>query len=128
MKTAITEGIKISVVSTYRSELSQLDANVFFFDYKITIENRNPFAVQLLRREWFIYDSLDTPKYVSGDGVVGQQPVLEPGEIYTYTSGCDLTSEIGYMTGHYTFIHTGNGSEFPVLIPKFDLIYPPRLN
>ena len=128
MKTAITEGIKISVISKFRPELSNLDDNVFFFDYKISIENRNSFTVQLLRREWFIYDSLSMPKYVSGEGVVGQQPILEPGEIYSYTSGCDLSSEIGYMTGHYTFRHHRNGTEFPVLIPKFDLIFPAKLN
>lgn len=128
MKTAITEGIKISVLSKFRPELSRLDGNLFYFDYKISIENRNPFTVQLLRREWFIYDSLDSPKYISGEGVVGQQPILEPGEIYTYSSGCDLNSEIGYMTGHYTFKHLENGTEFPVLIPKFELIFPAKLN
>jgi len=128
MKTAITEGIKISVVSKFRPELSRLDGNLFYFDYRVSIENRNSFAVQLMRREWFIYDSLDAPRYVSGEGVVGQQPVLEPGEIYTYASGCDLNSEIGYMTGHYTFRHMVSEAEFAVLIPKFELIFPARLN
>lgn len=128
MKTAITEGIRISVVSKFRPELSRPDGNVFYFDYRISIENINPFAVQLLRRDWFIYDSLDSPKYVSGEGVVGQQPLLEPGEVYTYSSGCDLSSEIGYMTGHYTFLNLESTTEFPVLIPKFELILPAKLN
>lgn len=128
MKTAITEGIRISVVSSFKPELSRIDGNLYYFDYRISIENINPFPVQLLRRDWFIYDSLDAPKYVSGEGVVGQQPVLEAGEVYSYSSGCDLSSEIGYMTGHYTFLNMESKSEFPVLIPKFELILPAKLN
>lgn len=126
--TAITEGIKITVVSQFRPELSGLQVDVFYFDYKISIENFNSFPVQLLRRDWFIYDSLNAPKYVSGEGVVGQQPVLEAGETYTYSSGCDLKSEIGFMTGHYTFVNKQTDIEFPVLIPRFDLITPSKLN
>jgi ApaG protein len=126
--TAITEGIKITVVSQFRPELSGLQVDVFYFDYKISIENFNSFPVQLLRRDWFIYDSLNAPKYVSGEGVVGQQPVLEAGETYTYSSGCDLKSEIGFMTGHYTFVNKQTDVEFPVLIPRFDLITPSKLN
>lgn len=128
MKTAITEGIKISVVTSFKPEFSRLEGNLYYFDYRISIENRNPFSVKLLTREWFIYDSLAAPKYVSGEGVVGQQPVLEPGEIYTYSSGCDLNSEIGYMTGHYVFKNMENNAEFPVLIPKFELVFPAKLN
>lgn len=128
MITAITEGIKISVESHYKSEYSRIDGSTYYFDYRISIENRNPFTVQLMRRDWFIYDSLDAPKYVSGEGVVGQQPILEPGEIYTYSSGCELSSEIGYMTGHYTFQVVASGKEFPVMIPRFELILPAKLN
>ena len=85
--TAITEGIKITVVSQFRPELSGLEVDAFYFDYQISIENFNSFSVQLLRRDWFIYDSLNSPKYVSGEGVVGQQPVLEAGE-YVLETGC----------------------------------------
>lgn len=126
--TAITEGIKITVVSQFRPELSGLQTDVYYFDYKIRIENFNPFTVQLLRRDWFIYDSLSAPKFVSGEGVVGQQPKLEAGEVYTYSSGCDLKSEIGFMTGHYTFVNKQTQVEFAVLIPRFDLITPSKLN
>jgi ApaG protein len=126
--TAITEGIKITVTSKFRPELSGIDGEVFYFDYQITIENINPFSVQLLRRDWFIYDSLNSPRYISGEGVIGQQPTLVAGEIYQYASGCDLRSEIGYMTGHYTFKNLENGLEFPALIPKFDLISPTKMN
>lgn len=128
MITATTEGVKISVNPSFRADLSHVEDNNFFFDYEILIENHNPFTVQLMHRDWFIFDSLDMPKYVSGEGVVGQQPILEPGEVYTYRSGCELTSEIGYMKGFYTFKQIGNNNQFQVLIPTFDLYFPPRLN
>jgi ApaG protein len=128
MKVAITDGIKISVETKFRS-VSILESNPrYFFEYQVTIENRNAFRVQLLRRDWFIYDSLDMPHYVSGEGVVGQKPILETGEVYVYTSACELKSEIGYMTGHYTFLNLESQVEFPVLIPRFDLIYPLKMN
>lgn len=126
--TAITEGIEITVRSEFKINFSQVDLNKFYFEYNISIQNKSPYTVQLMRRDWFIYDSLDAPKYVSGPGVVGQQPVLSPGEVYNYTSSCQLVSEIGYMTGHYTFNNLDLKTEFPVLIPKFDLIYPYKLN
>ncbi len=128
METTITKGIKISVVSNFKSEYSNLLQNVYYFEYKIEIENRSEHTVKLIRRDWFIYDSLDIPRYVSGEGVVGQQPVLSPGEVYHYSSGSDLSSEIGYMTGHYTFINLETKLEFPVFIPRFDLIFPAKMN
>lgn len=128
METTITKGIKISVVSSFKSEFSNLQQDVYYFEYKIEIENQSEHTVKLVRRDWFIYDSLDIPRYVSGDGVVGQQPILSPGEVYQYTSGCDLSSEIGYMTGHYTFMELETNLEFPVFIPRFDLIFPAKLN
>jgi ApaG protein len=128
METTITKGIKISVVSSFKSEYSNLLQNVYYFEYKIQIENKSEHTVKLIRRDWFIYDSLDVPRYVSGDGVVGQQPILSPGEVYQYSSGSDLSSEIGYMTGHYTFIDIETGLEFPVFIPRFDLVFPAKMN
>jgi ApaG protein len=128
METTITKGIKISVVSSFKSEHSNLLQNVYYFEYKIQIENKSDHTVKLIRRDWFIYDSLDVPRYVSGEGVVGQQPVLSPGEVYQYTSGSDLSSEIGYMTGHYTFIDLETKTEFPVYIPRFDLVFPAKMN
>lgn len=128
METTITKGIKISVVSSFKSEYSNLLQNAYYFEYRIQIENKSEHTVKLIRRDWFIYDSLDLPRYVSGEGVVGQQPILSPGEIYQYTSGSDLSSEIGYMTGHYTFIDMETELEFPVYIPRFYLIFPAKMN
>jgi ApaG protein len=65
---------------------------------------------------------------VSGEGVVGQQPILQPGEVYSYMSGCELSSEIGFMKGYYSFKQNGKNSTFQVFIPQFELYFPPRLN
>jgi len=128
MCTAITEGIQINVKNRFSKEYSNINHNQYFFEYTIEIENKSPHTVQLLRRDWYIFDSLNVPKFVAGEGVVGQQPILQPGEVYAYSSGCELHSEIGYMTGHYTFKNLQSENEFPVLIPRFDLYYPGILN
>ena len=96
--------------------------------YFITIENKSDFSVQLLRRHWDIFDSIGDKRVVDGDGVVGETPVLEPGQKFEYNSGCNLTSELGYMKGYYTLIKLTDGKEFNVDIPQFDLIVPAKLN
>lgn len=128
MSTAITYGIRISVEPSFRDDLSNADHGNFFFQYKVSIENRNDYPVQLLEREWYIFDSLDHPKKVKGHGVVGEQPLLAAGEVYSYISGCEIISEIGYMKGKYTFQKLGTYEQFQVEIPKFDLFFPARLN
>lgn len=128
MKTAITEGIKIKVTTQFRPDLSLVEVSQFFFNYRITIENLSEFKVQLMHREWFIFDSLNDATNVSGEGVVGEQPILNPGEKFTYTSGSELFSEMGYMTGYYLFKNLDKDSMFRVTIPDFYLIYPPKLN
>ena len=128
METAITEGLEITVDTNFRSDFSSIPENVYFFNYRITIQNHNNFDVQLLKRDWYIFDSLNDTSFVSGEGVVGEQPLLKPSQNFTYTSGCELQSEIGYMKGFYTFKNLNNGEFFQVFIPKFKLIYPPKLN
>lgn len=128
MNVAITEGIEIRVNVIFRPDLSQIENNSFFFNYEIFIENHNSFQVQLLHRNWYIFDSLNDANLVSGEGVVGEKPVLKPQESYTYMSGCELYSEIGYMKGFYTFRNLLTGQTFQVVIPKFQLFFPPRLN
>jgi ApaG protein len=128
MNKAITEGVQVLVNTQYREDLSQAINNQFFFNYRITLENHNPFEVQLIARDWYIFDSLNEPSFVSGSGVVGEQPILKPDQQFTYTSGCELTSEIGFMKGFYTFKNLTNGKLFQVIVPTFKLIYPPRLN
>ncbi len=128
MNTAITEGIRITVMSQFRPDLSQLGEAQYFFNYRIEIENKNSFAVQLMHRDWFVFDSLNHPQQISGEGVIGEQPVIQPGNNYHYISGCELSSEIGYMKGYYTFRSLLDNSTFQVFIPTFQLIYPQRLN
>ena len=123
-----THNIGISVVAKYWPQHSMPKENHYFFVYFITIENNSDVAVQLLRRHWDIFDSRGDYRVVDGDGVVGENPVLEPGQKFEYNSGCNLTSEIGYMKGHYTLMKLVDGQEFNVEIPKFDLIVPAKLN
>jgi ApaG protein len=126
--TAITKGIQITVSATFRADLSQLPNGHYFFTYDISIQNTNPWKVQLLRREWHIFDSLGQRGYVTGEGVIGEQPSLDFQETFQYTSGCSLQSEIGSMRGFYTFLNTENDQYFEVEIPPFQLIHPCRLN
>jgi len=125
---SITEGVEVGVTTQFRADVSQTKEGSYFFNYRVSIENRNSYSVKLLHRDWFIFDSLNPPVHVSGEGVVGQQPILEPGESYSYTSGCELHSEIGSMHGFYTFINEETNDLFRVEIPAFDLIFPGRLN
>lgn len=126
--TGVTYGVKISVESIYRKDLSNAENDLYFFNYRIVIENTNDFDIQLKSRYWFIFDSLNPAREVEGDGVVGEQPVLAPGKKHVYVSGCDLHSEIGFMRGHYIFEKVGTGEQFEVTVPRFDLYTKPKLN
>jgi len=128
MQTAITCGIEIKVRTNFRLDLSNTEQASYFFNYHIMIENHNSFSVQLLRREWYIFDSLDDAHLTGGEGVIGEQPILRAHEQFEYTSGCELRSEAGLMRGYYTFINQETGEFLKVDIPVFTLIYPPKLN
>ncbi len=123
-----THNIEISVEARYWAESSVPKDNHFFFIYFITIENKSDFTVQLTKRHWDIFDSVGDYRVVDGEGVVGETPVLEPGQKFEYNSGCNLTSEIGSMKGFYTFLKVIDNQEIRVEIPKFDLIVPARMN
>lgn len=128
MTAAITEGIKISVNTEYQPEYSNPFNLHYVFAYKILIENNSEHTVQLLRRKWYIYDSDGSIREVEGEGVVGQQPILEPGEVHQYVSGCNLKSSMGKMKGFYTMERTMDSKTFNVTIPEFTLIPPFKLN
>lgn len=123
-----THNIEISVEAKYWPQHSIPKENHYFFVYFITIENKSDYSVQLLRRHWDIFDSTSETREVDGDGVVGETPVLEPGQKFEYNSGCNLTSEMGYMKGYYTLVKLLDGKEFAVEIPRFELIVPGKLN
>ena len=128
MVTAVTEGIKVSVKTEYQSEYSSPLQAHFVFTYRITIENASEYTIQLLRRHWLIYDSNGSVREVEGEGVVGQQPVLEPGEIHEYVSGCNLRSSMGKMVGTYLIERVMDGKRLRVAIPEFMMVVPYKLN
>lgn len=128
METTITQGIKISVEVSFQSDQSGMEPYQYVFAYRITIENQNDFAVQLLRRHWHIFSSDGTHREVEGAGVVGATPILEPSDRYQYISGCHLATEIGQMHGTYTMQKVSDRSTFLVNIPKFLMVVPFKLN
>lgn len=117
----ITKGIKISVTSEYRGNFLKNHKIHYAFSYTIQIENQSDKIVQLQSRFWKINDSLNHSSTVEGEGVVGQKPILTPGERHTYTSGCLLLSGIGSMSGYYILTDLESGEEFRVNIPLFKL-------
>lgn len=123
-----THNIGISVEVKYWPNRSMPHENHYFFVYFITIQNNNDYTVQLTKRHWDIFDSVGDYRTVDGDGVVGETPVLEPGQKFQYNSGCNLKSDLGYMEGEYTLVNMLDGNEFQVEIPRFDLVVPARLN
>jgi len=128
MVSKISEGVQISVETFYQSDYSNPMNNEFMFAYRITIENHNPFTVKLLRRHWYIFDSNSEHREVEGEGVVGVQPVLKPGEHFQYVSGCNLKTEMGKMNGYYTMENQNNKETFSVKIPSFEMIVPGKMN
>lgn len=128
MVSQISEGVEVSVETFYQPDYSNPLSGEFMFAYRITIENHNEFAVKLKRRHWYIFDSNGENREVEGEGVIGVQPVLNPGERYQYTSGCNLRSEIGRMTGTYLMENLYNRKMFEVYIPAFDMMVPFKNN
>ena len=128
MNTLTTSGIQISVKTSFRQDLSEVLESRYFFNYRVEIQNTNTYSVQLQSRDWYIFDSLSEARFVSGAGVIGEQPILKPGETFVYSSGCDLNAEIGMMKGFYTFINLTDGELFEVIVPTFKLEYAPKLN
>jgi ApaG protein len=117
----VTRGIKISVETTYEGSFYKNYKIQYAFGYTIIIENQSKDSVQLNARHWEILDALNNVEIVSGEGVVGKKPVLKPGESYTYTSGCLLTSPFGAMQGHYSMVNFTTTKKFKVTIPTFKL-------
>lgn len=128
MVTPIMQGIRINVHAIYQSSYSKPEDSHYLFSYYITIENKTEHPVQLLRRHWHIFDSSGEYNEVEGEGVIGQQPVLMPGEIFEYESACNLTTDMGKMHGTYLMERTIDKLRFMVQIPEFELIAPYRMN
>ena len=120
---ATTQKIEVSVEPFYLEDQSDLEEGHFVFAYRVKIENHGGRTVQLINRYWQITDGLGRIQEVRGPGVVGEQPVLEPGEMFEYTSGCPLTTPSGIMAGTYE-MEFSDGDRFNVEIPIFSLDSP----
>jgi ApaG protein len=120
---ATTRGVQVSVVSEYAPDRSRPTDQQWFFLYTITLANQSDETVQLLSRHWVITDATGKVEEVRGPGVVGQQPVLGPGESFTYTSGCPLGTAFGTMEGTYQMVTRG-GEGFEAHIARFTLSEP----
>jgi len=120
---AVTRNIRVQVRAEFSAERSRPADHHWFFLYTITITNEGEDTVQLLTRHWIITDSNSRVEEVRGPGVVGEQPVLQPGQSFTYTSGCPLGTPFGVMEGTYQMV-TPTGEQFDAEIAAFTLSEP----
>ena len=119
-----TRDIRVSVRSFYLEDQSEPDEGKYVWAYQVKIENHGREPVQVLRRTWRITDALGRTQSVQGAGVVGQQPLLEPGEAFEYTSGTPLDTPSGFMVRAYHVVAPASGETFDVAIPAFSLDSP----
>jgi ApaG protein len=127
MSTAVTEGIRVEVRSDYRPERSEPARRRWLFSYTVTIRNEGAAPARLVSRHWIIVDGSGAREEVRGDGVVGHQPRLEPGQSFEYTSFCVLRTSHGSMRGSYQMVRDG-GEAFDAAIAPFPLVVPQLVN
>lgn len=119
-----TANLLVRVAPRFLPEESKPDQGRFVWAYSIEIENRSPDTVQLISRHWRITDANGLTQEVRGPGVVGQQPVLRPGERFEYTSACPLATSSGMMCGSYQMVRIDTGAAFDIAVPAFALDSP----
>lgn len=119
-----TNGITVTVDPIFLDDESDPEAGMYFWAYHIIIENNGGDTVQLMSRYWRITNAMGALQEVRGDGVVGEQPVLGPGEAFEYTSGTPLSTSSGFMGGNYQMVSRKGGQEFEITIPTFSLDSP----
>jgi ApaG protein len=124
---ATTDGVTVRVSVSYLPEQSEPERGRWFWAYHIRLENEGLETVQLLTRHWTITDGRGARHTVEGEGVVGEQPVIEPGASFDYVSGCPLATPSGAMHGNYRMVRE-DGAIFDVEIPRFSLFAPAVLN
>ncbi|RYF10112.1 MAG: Co2+/Mg2+ efflux protein ApaG [Deltaproteobacteria bacterium] len=127
MSQAVARNISVKVDTSYVPGRSAPHKNVYFFSYHVTIRNNGKEPVQLLTRHWTITDATGRTEEVRGAGVVGEQPMLRPGEHFEYTSFCPLSTQVGRMHGCYEMV-TETGGRFDVLVAPFTLSLPHAMN
>ncbi|MCA1491142.1 MULTISPECIES: Co2+/Mg2+ efflux protein ApaG [Sinorhizobium/Ensifer group] len=123
MYRALTRDIEVTVEPYYLEEQSDPDDSRYVWGYRIVISNHSEIAVRLVTRYWHITDENGQVDEVSGSGVIGEQPLLNPGDTYEYSSGCPLDTPSGVMFGHYS-MEAEDGETFNVAIPAFSLDTP----
>lgn len=126
MSNVVTQGIRIRVRSRFLEEQSR--PGKWVFAYTVNIANEGEFTVQLLSRHWVISDAHGREEHVQGDGIVGRQPVIRPGESHEYSSFCPLTTPHGAMRGTYRMVRPDNGASFDAVVGSFALVVPSALN
>jgi ApaG protein len=123
MYEAVTDNIKVSVKPQFLEGQTKPDENKYVWAYTVTVQNLGNETVTLLTRHWIITDGFGRRQDVRGDGVVGEQPKLGPGQSFQYTSGCPLSTPSGMMVGSYGMV-TSSGRLFDVVVPAFSLDSP----
>jgi len=124
MKYKITNDIKVSVKPSYEGNFDSIEGSVDVFSYQIIIENNSNHTIKLLKRRWLVLDAADYDYEIEGNGVIGEQPILLPGEKHTYESGSQLKCPIGAMKGSYLFKRLADNKKIQVEIPHFHLLAP----
>ena len=127
MSDTTTRGIRVQVESFYDEDRSSPQESYFFFAYQVRISNEGAEKAQLISREWIITDANGDAQRVQGPGVVGEQPVLAPGEAFEYTSFCPLSTAVGTMHGSYHMVRP-DGSSFEAEVAPFSLAMPHAVN
>jgi ApaG protein len=120
--------VQIQVRTIFREDISNVEHGSFLYNYYISIQNLGSNPIKLLRRYWKIEHLNHGSSIVSGDGVIGEQPILQQFQTFEYVSGSQIIVPFGRMSGFYTFQDLVTGEQFPVEIPCFQLVYPALLN
>lgn len=128
METLITKGIKVSVTTQFQLQHSNPAQKRFIHSYEVTIENNSEYIVQLMRRHWIIKDGYANVREVEGEGVIGEQPVLRPGQKHTYSSWSPIPTDIGSMGGTFLMLRQSDMNSFKVRVPEFSLVADYKLN
>lgn len=131
MVTLTTNEVAITAESTFQQQYSEPVKGQYVFSYRITIENKSPLPIQLLARRWEVIDGTGERRFVEGEGVVGQQPIILPGHMHEYTSWVQFETPVGAMQGNYIMQRRdrrGRDYLFEVQVPRFKHIAPEVLN
>lgn len=128
MDTKLTEGVEVAVEANYQEEFSKPSEDQFVYAYRVVINNFTNELLKVQARHLFVFDSMGKKREIKGEGVVGDQPVIDSMDYYEYVSACNLKSEMGKIGGYYLVENLSNNNTFKIQIPEFQLIAPQILN